>query len=49
MFLFVPCYSDIVAKVTQQSILKVVFQIFLGFQTDNLLLPDEHFLQTCEY
>ena len=49
MFLFVSYYAYIVTKVTQQSVLKVVFQNFQGFKRDNLLILDEHFLQTCEY
>ena len=48
-FLFVTYYSDISKKATQRSTLKVVFQIFQGFQIDNLLLLDEHFFQTYEY
>ena len=47
-FLFVPYYSDIAKKATQRSTLKVVFQIFQGFQIDNLILLDKHFFQTYE-
>ena len=42
--LFVPYYSDIATKVTQQSILKVVLQKFQGFQIDNVVLLEKHFL-----